>query len=202
LILLGVMRDISERKKAEEQIRNLAFYDTLTQLPNRRLLQDRFNLVVSACRRNKQYAALMFIDLDNFKPLNDEHGHDVGDLLLIEVARRLGSCVREVDTVARFGGDEFVVMLSELDADQATSLTQAGAVAEKIRQILGEPYRLRVLQEGDAVPHVVEHRCTASIGVVLFSDHGVTQEDLLRLADAAMYRAKSAGRNRVYFADS
>ena len=113
----------------------------------------------------------------------------------------MGSCVREVDTVARFGGDEFVVMLSELDADQATSRTQAGVVAEKIRQVLGEPYRLRVLQEGDPVPHVVKHRCTASIGVVLFSDHGVTQEDLIRLADAAMYRAKSAGRNRVFFSE-
>jgi diguanylate cyclase (GGDEF)-like protein/PAS domain S-box-containing protein len=202
LILLGVTRDISERKKAEEQIRNMAFYDTLTQLPNRRLLQDRFNLVISACKRNNQYAALMFIDLDNFKPLNDKHGHDVGDLLLIEVARRLTGCVREVDTVARFGGDEFVVMLSELDADQATSVTQASVVAEKIRQILGEPYRLTVLPEGEPAPRIVKHRCTASIGVVLFNNHGVTQEDLIRLADAAMYHAKSAGRNRVHFADS
>jgi diguanylate cyclase (GGDEF)-like protein/PAS domain S-box-containing protein len=199
-ILLGVSRDISERKKAEEQIRNLAFYDTLTQLPNRRLLLDRFNQVVSACKRSKRYAALMFMDLDNFKPLNDEHGHDVGDLLLIEVARRITSCVRQMDTVARFGGDEFVVMLSELDTDKATSLKQAKVVAEKIRQVLGESYRLSVLQEGGLEPTVVEHRCTASIGVVLFNNHGVTQEDLLRLADAAMYQAKSAGRNRVHFA--
>jgi diguanylate cyclase (GGDEF)-like protein/PAS domain S-box-containing protein len=201
LILLGVTRNISERKKAEEQIRNLAFYDSLTQLPNRRLLQDRFSQVISACKRNNRYAALMFIDLDNFKPLNDKHGHDVGDILLVEVARRITSCVREVDTVARFGGDEFVVMLSELDSDKANSISQARVVAEKIRQILGELYRLTVLQEGGLEPHIVEHRCTASIGVVLFNNHGVTQEDLIRLADAAMYQAKSAGRNRVHFAD-
>ncbi len=202
LILLGVTRNINERKKAEEQIRNMAFYDALTQLPNRRLLQDRFNLVLSASRRSNRYAALMFIDLDNFKPLNDEHGHDVGDILLIEVARRIGSCVREVDTVARFGGDEFVVMLSELDTDKAISKMQAGAVAEKIRQILGEVYRLPVLKEVGLEPHIVEHRCTACIGVVLFNNHGASQENLIRLADSAMYQAKSSGRNRVYFADS
>ena len=143
----------------------------------------------------------MFIDLDNFKPLNDKHGHDVGDLLLIEVARRIGSCVREVDTVARFGGDEFVVMLSELDTDKVISSKQAGAVAEKIRQILGEVYRLPVLKEGSLEPYMVEHRCTACIGVVLFNNHGVSQEKLIRLADSAMYQAKSSGRNRVYFAD-
>ena len=201
MILLGVMRNITERKKAEEQIRNLAFYDTLTQLPNRRLLQDRFSLVISACKRNNRYAAVMFIDLDNFKPLNDEHGHNVGDILLVEVAHRIVSCVREVDTVARFGGDEFVAMLSELDTDKDASMAQASVVAEKIRQSLGEVYRLTVLQEGKSEPRIVEHHCTASIGVVVFNDHGVTQEDLIRLADAAMYQAKASGRNRVYFAD-
>jgi diguanylate cyclase (GGDEF)-like protein/PAS domain S-box-containing protein len=201
MILLGVMRNITERKKAEEQIRNLAFYDTLTQLPNRRLLQDRFSLVISASKRNNRYAAVMFIDLDNFKPLNDEHGHNVGDILLVEVAHRIVSCVREVDTVSRFGGDEFVVMLSELDTDKDTSMAQASVVAEKIRQSLGEIYRLTVTQEGKPEPRIVEHHCTASIGVVLFNDHGVTQEDLIRLADAAMYQAKAAGRNQVYFAN-
>ena len=201
MILLGVMRNITERKKSEEKIRNLAFYDLLTQLPNRRLLQDRFNQVISACKRNNRYAAVMFVDLDNFKPLNDKHGHDVGDLLLVEVARRILSCVREVDTVARFGGDEFVVMLSELDADKAISKEQASVVAEKIRQSLGELYRLNVLRDGGLGATIVEHHCTASIGVVLFNDHGITQEDLIRLSDAAMYQAKAAGRNQVYFAD-
>lgn len=200
-ILLGVSRDISERKHAEEQIRNLAFYDTLTQLPNRRLLFDRFALVISASKRSSRYAALMFIDLDNFKPLNDEHGHDVGDLLLIEVARRISGCVREVDTVARFGGDEFVVMLNELDTDKTKSHRQAKVVADKIRLVLGEPYRLSVLHEGATEPVTVEHHCTASIGVVLFNNHGQTQEDLIKLADAAMYQAKSAGRNRVHFSN-
>jgi diguanylate cyclase (GGDEF)-like protein/PAS domain S-box-containing protein len=201
MILLGVMRNITERKIAEEKIRNLAFYDTLTHLPNRRLLQDRFSLVISASKRNNRYAALMFIDLDNFKPLNDKHGHDAGDNLLVEVARRIVSCVRELDTVARFGGDEFVVMLSELDSDRTTSVEQASVVAEKIRQSLGEVYRLKVEKKKNSKAYVVEHHCTASIGVVLFNNHGVTQEDLIKLADAAMYKAKSAGRNQVCFAD-
>ncbi|MHB1116965.1 diguanylate cyclase domain-containing protein [Sideroxydans sp.] len=198
LIVLGLTRNISERKQAEEQIRNLAFYDPLTHLPNRRLLLDRFGLVIAACKRSKRYAALMFIDLDNFKPLNDEHGHDVGDLLLIEVAQRMTDCVREVDTVARFGGDEFVVMLNELSTDREASMQRASDIAEKIREALAEPHRLRVERQ-DSDPLIVEHRCTASIGVVLFDRHCSSSEDLLRLADDAMYQAKESGRNQVRY---
>jgi diguanylate cyclase (GGDEF)-like protein/PAS domain S-box-containing protein len=199
LILLGVSRDISERKKAEEQIRNLAFYDLLTKLPNRRLLLDRFGQVVAACKRSKRHAALMFIDLDNFKPLNDEHGHDVGDLLLIEVAHRITTCVRKMDTVSRFGGDEFVVMLHELSVEHDVSMQRAMHIAEKIRQTLGEPYRLQVARKEGGAPRVVTHHCTASIGVVLFDQRCESHEDLLRMADDAMYQAKQGGRNQVRF---
>ena len=199
LILLGVSRDISERKKAEEQIRNLAFYDLLTQLPNRRLLLDRFGQVVAACKRSKRHAALMFIDLDNFKPLNDEHGHDVGDLLLVEVAHRIMTCVRKMDTVSRFGGDEFVVMLHELSVEHDVSMQRAMHIAEKIRHSLGEPYRLQVVRKEGGLPRMVEHRCTASIGVVLFDQRCESHEDLLRMADDAMYQAKQGGRNQVRF---
>lgn len=199
LIVLGVTRNISERKKAEEQIHNLAFYDTLTKLPNRRLLLDRLGLARSVSKRSGRYAALMFIDLDNFKPLNDTHGHDVGDLLLVEVAHRIGGCVREADTVARFGGDEFIVMLVELSGDKDASALQVGAVAEKICAVLAEPYVLTVPQEGGLEPSIIEHRCTASIGVVLFINHETSQDDLIRWADMAMYRAKEMGRNRVHF---
>jgi diguanylate cyclase (GGDEF)-like protein/PAS domain S-box-containing protein len=194
---VGFACDITERKQAEEQIYNLAFYDTLTQLPNRRLLDDRMGQAIASSKRSSRYGALMFLDLDNFKPLNDMYGHHAGDLLLIEVAHRITSCVREVDTVARFGGDEFVVMLSELDADKAESTAQAGNVAEKIRAILAEPYVLK-LQQSDNAETVIKHHCAASIGVAIFNS-GSNPEDILKWADMAMYQSKERGRNRVYF---
>ena len=190
--------DITIRKAAENEIKNLAFNDPLTQLPNRRMLIDRLNQTMAVSKRSGRYGALMFVDLDNFKPLNDQYGHEVGDLLLIEVASRLVSCVREVDTVARFGGDEFVVMLSELDADKTASLSQAGIVAEKIRAILAEPYALAIRKDG-RVTTTVEHQCTSSIGVQLFVSHESSAEDVLKRADLAMYQAKRDGRNLVRF---
>jgi diguanylate cyclase (GGDEF)-like protein len=142
----------------------------------------------------------MFLDLDNFKPLNDTHGHVVGDSLLIEAAARLKSCVREMDTVARFGGDEFVVMLGELNPDKTASTTQARIVAEKIRTVLAEPYLLTIKHEGKA-DTTVSHSCTASIGVVMFLNHEGDQDDIMKWADTAMYRAKESGRNSICFHD-
>ncbi|MDH4285227.1 MAG: bacteriohemerythrin, partial [Gallionellaceae bacterium] len=185
--------DITERKLAEAQIHNLAFYDALTQLPNRRLLYDRLDHAIAASKRSSCYGALMFMDLDNFKLLNDTHGHKMGDLLLIEVARRIESCIRETDTVARFGGDEFVVLLGDLDEDATESERQALAIAERIRAGLSEPYYLAISQEADSL---LEHRCSSSIGVVMFH-HSVNREALLKSTDEAMYKAKEMGRNCV-----
>ena len=194
----GIASDITERKSADERVHQMAFYDALTKLPNRRLLGDRMHQAMAASTRSACYGALMFIDLDNFKPLNDAHGHWVGDLLLIEVAKRLLACVRQVDTVARFGGDEFVVLLGDLDRDKAESTSQARAVAEKIRVSLAMPYFLSVREMGPVMP-VIEHHCSACIGAVVFVNHDENAEDTLRCADSAMYQAKGKGRNRVQF---
>jgi diguanylate cyclase (GGDEF)-like protein/PAS domain S-box-containing protein len=198
--LMGITEDVTERKKAEEQVRQLAFYDTLTHLPNRRLLLDRLEQAMAASKRSNRYGAVMFLDLDRFKSLNDTHGHDMGDLLLIEVAQRTTSCLRAMDTVARFGGDEFVVMLCELGMDEKQSAEKAGIVAEKIRVTLAEPYLLKRSQEG-AEEITVEHHCTSSIGVVLFKSHDASQLDILKWADTAMYQAKANGRNLIRFFD-
>jgi len=192
--------DITERKQIEDDVRQLAFHDALTRLPNRRLLQDRLAQAMAGSQRHAHYGALMFLDLDNFKPLNDAHGHGVGDLLLIEAAARLCSCVRASDTVARFGGDEFVVMLSSLHTDRGESITQACHVADKILHSLAQPYSLATQQIG-LRERTVDHCCSASIGVALFGRHDGNQDDVLKWADAAMYRAKHDGRNVVRFHD-
>ena len=196
--VFAAARDITERKLAEKLILDLALHDSLTRLPNRRLLTERLGQTMAASKRSGRYSALMFMDLDNFKPLNDTQGHYVGDLLLIEVAQRIRGAVREVDIVARFGGDEFVVILAELDVDKLESTTQSGIVAEKVRTVLNKPYVLKFKQEGK--PEItVEHRCTTSIGVVVFIDHEGSENEILKWADSAMYQAKEAGGNLVRF---
>lgn len=191
-------RDITERKLAEQQILNLALHDTLTTLPNRHLLNERLKQAMTASHRSGRYSALMFMDLDKFKALNDTHGHHVGDLLLVEVAQRLRRCVREVDVVARFGGDEFVVILSELALDPTTSTDQAQTIAQKICAVVAAPFVLTLHKEG-VVDETIEHLCTASIGVVMFLNNEQNQDDIMKWADTAMYQAKEAGGNRVTF---
>lgn len=196
---IAFCRDISRRKLAEEEIHTLAYYDALTQLPNRRLLHDRLTQALAASKRNGQYGALLFLDLDNFKPLNDSCGHEAGDLLLAEVANRITRNVREIDTVARFGGDEFIVLLGELAEDRESLQKQAGIVAEKIRAVLAEPFDLQLNQEGGSMPQPLCHRCSSSIGVTLFDGGTDTPKAILMRGDAAMYQAKAAGRNQVCF---
>lgn len=197
--ILGVTRDITKRKKMEDQIRQLAFQDPLTNLPNRRLLNDRLTQAMASSKRTGCHGALMFLDLDHFKTLNDTHGHRVGDMLLVEAASRLNSCVREIDTVTRFGGDEFIVMISELVANRAESTAKATLIAEKIRIALSEPYRLSIKHD-NGTETTVEHRCTSSIGLSLFIGQESTQDEVLKCADAAMYQAKEAGRNQIRLA--
>ena len=193
-----VFEDVTDRHEMEQQVRQMAFYDPLTQLPNRRLLSERLTQAISASKRSESFGAMMFLDLDNFKPLNDRHGHELGDQLLTEVARRLRNSVRQVDTVARMGGDEFVVMLTDLSSSRDESTALARAVAEKVRDALAQPYLLALKHEGGASV-TVEHRCSASIGITLFSHTDSNQEHILQRSDAAMYQAKEEGRNRVKF---
>jgi diguanylate cyclase (GGDEF)-like protein len=197
-----VMRVSTAREKAlresENQIRQLAFHDALTQLPNRRLMIDRLEQAILAGKRTGKYCAFMFIDMDNFKPLNDTYGHETGDQMLLQAAQRLTACVRAIDTVARFGGDEFVVLISDLASDHADSERRASEIAEKIRGSMSEPYRLRVAHGTDASA-VVSHVSTASIGVALFKGGELGVDDVLHRADTAMYQAKVNGRNLVRF---
>jgi len=187
----GIGRDITARKLAEDETQRLAFYDTLTGLPNRRLLIDRLGHAQVTSARSRRHGALLFIDLDNFKDLNDTLGHDVGDLLLEQVALRLVSCLREGDTAARFGGDEFVVMLEDLSDQEDEAVRQVERVAEKILARLNAPYELLGR----------EHNSSPSIGITLFCGTATSVDELLKRADVAMYQAKAAGRNTLRFFD-
>jgi diguanylate cyclase (GGDEF)-like protein/PAS domain S-box-containing protein len=189
--IMAYSTDITQRKEAQEQIQNLAFYDPLTQLPNRRLLMNRLAQAMASGTRHQRQAALLFIDLDNFKTLNDTYGHDRGDLLLQQVAQRLGGCIREGDTVARLGGDEFVVMLEDLSTNALEAALQAEAVGEAVLHALNLDYQLATSQ----------HRSTPSIGVTLFGGVHESIEEPLKRADLAMYQAKAAGRNTLRFFD-
>ncbi len=191
LLWHGYTYDVTRRRLAEEEIKHLAFYDPLTGLPNRRLLMDRLRQVLAASGRSRASGALLFIDLDNFKTLNDTPGHDCGDILLQQVAERLRQSVRGGDTVARLGGDEFVVMLQGLGERQDEVATHAEQVGEKILAVLNMPY----LIGGQ------EYHGTPSIGVALFGEHEQRVEELLKRADLAMYQAKEAGRNTLRFFD-
>jgi len=188
---VATLADITMSRQAADEIRQLAFYDTLTRLPNRQLLLDRLKLAIADSTRSGREGALLFIDLDNFKILNETLGHDVGDLLLQQVAYRLESCVRVGDTVARLGGDEFVVMLENLGEKSTEALAQTKAIGDKILAVLTQPYQL------DSHHHL----STPSIGITLFKENKYSLDDLLKQADIAMYQAKKAGRNTLRFFD-
>lgn len=187
--ILSITRDISTVKTAQDEIRHLAFYDPLTELPNRRLLLERLRQTVTASKRNGRRRALLFIDLDNFKNLNDTLGHSVGDLLLKEVGERLAGCLRAVDTAARVGGDEFVVILEDLGGTAEEAATRARGVAEKILASITQPYALAGR----------ECRSTSSIGITVFGMGNESSSEILQQADIAMYQAKAAGREGIRF---
>jgi len=187
--MAGTNSNISARKANEARIHELAFFDPLTKLPNRRLLLDRLSLALPSSDRHDSFGALLFLDLDNFKALNDTRGHDIGDLLLVEVARRLASCVRAQDTVSRLGGDEFVVMLEDLHPVEQIATDEAAAVGTKILEVIGSPYLLGAYS----------HTCTCSIGVALFKGTNASPGELIKRADIAMYKAKAANRNTIRF---
>jgi diguanylate cyclase (GGDEF)-like protein/PAS domain S-box-containing protein len=189
--IFAIKTDISLRKAAERRVQQLAFYDPLTQLPNRQLLMERLERAIAACTHSGHVSALMFIDLDDFKSLNDTLGHATGDLLLQQVARRLTNCVSDIDTVARFGGDEFVVLLEQIGGDFDEAAARTMSIGEGILEALNQGYQL-----GD-----YKHNSTPSIGITLFEDDKVDMGELLKRADMAMYQAKAAGRNSLRFFD-
>jgi diguanylate cyclase (GGDEF)-like protein/PAS domain S-box-containing protein len=190
-LVTGFIRDISQQKKAQQEIENIAYYDLLTGLPNRRLLIDRFQRAVVKAKREKSYCALIFVDLDHFKTLNDTKGHDAGDQLLVEVAKRIQNAIRAGDSVARLSGDEFILVIENLSSHQPIASEQTAEIVQKLLSELDKTYQLGVF----------EFNTTGSIGITLFNDDQLSFEDHLRHADTAMYQAKTAGRNTYRFYD-
>ena len=189
--IVVIFRDITAEKKDKETIEHLAYYDALTDLPNRKLLLDRLSLSLAHANRSGEYGGLLFMDLDNFKTLNDTKGHNIGDLLLKEVARRLTKELRQCDTVARFGGDEFVVLVTHLGKEKEKAFTELHKIATKILNALGCEYRFGTFN------HAFTHHCTVSIGGILFCDTKMSTHDILKEADMAMYDVKNSGRNNI-----
>jgi diguanylate cyclase (GGDEF)-like protein/PAS domain S-box-containing protein len=184
ILVASAMRDVTARKEMEKELRNLAFIDAMTQLPNRRQFLDRLTHALRISKRHNTHGAVLFLDLNKFKQLNDTHGHEAGDRLLCEVARRLRQVTRDIDTVARLGGDEFVILLEGLDQDRPKATDHVNRVAEKIRQSLAVEYVI-----GD-----IRHHCSASIGIAIFIGDEVDPDQVIRNADTAMYEAKKMGR--------
>jgi len=184
-----ILRNITESKQAADEVEQLAFYDTLTGLPNRRLLVDRIKHAIDAVPGRSRWSALLFLDLDNFKTVNDAHGHDTGDVMLKQVAQRLTACLRRGDTVARLGGDEFVVMLAELHERRLIATSETEAMGAAILEQLNRPYQLGGQQ----------HHSTCSIGVALFDTADASLDEVIKQADIAMYYAKTAGGNALRF---
>ncbi|MDX1451127.1 MAG: EAL domain-containing protein [Oleiphilaceae bacterium] len=190
--ICAIVRDITQRKNAEQEIKYQAYYDSLTGLPNRRLMLDRISQILASSKRHQYYNALLFVDLDRFKFINDSLGHSVGDELLMLIAKGLQKCVRDEDTVARFGGDEFVLLLSHLHEDQNEASMRAERQAEVVHREISRTYQVK----GHGI-HV-----TASIGIYLFPEADESLDDIIKQADTAMYSAKDSGRNRIAFFQS
>lgn len=188
---VAIKEDITQRKASEKEIRELAFYDPLTKLPNRRLFLEQLKHAMLTSRREKSHSALLFIDLDNFKTLNDTYGHDIGDMFLVKVSSQIRHCIRDKDIVARLGGDEFVVMLEQLAHDQREAISATSNIGKKILQLLNQEYSFKEMQ----------HRGSASIGICMFMNQYDRVEEILKRADTAMYEAKNAGRNALCFFD-
>jgi len=196
--LCGISTDITERKKQKRLLEHLHFMIHSRNCPIEDSLMSGWNVLLGLCRRSHKYGALIIVDLDNFKPLNDFCGHQAGDALLVEVAQRLRHCVRETDTVARFGGDEFIVALGELDENSIVAYQEAYKIAFKILVQLGNPYVITVTSDDEQM-QTIEHRCTASIGVTLFGHEKQNKDQIFNEADKAMFEAKEKGRNRIEF---